>query len=77
MQHTLKWTSTLADTVSIVGVDAKGVTTTVPGVTPAAGSTVPVTVLTTTVFTATATATGRCSATASVTVTVGGGGGIL
>jgi hypothetical protein len=73
MKHTLTWTSTLADSVSIVGVDAKGVTTTVPGVTTAASGWVDVTVLTTTVFTATA--TGRCSATDSVTVTVGGGGG--
>ena len=73
MQHKLTWASTGADTVSIVGVDANGVSTTVPGVTPAAGGSVNVTVLTTTVFTATA--TGRCKALASATVTVGGGGG--
>ncbi len=77
MQHTLTWTTTGADTITIVGVDAKGVSTTVAGVTPVATGTVPVTVATTTVFTATATANGRCSATASATVTVGGGTGVI
>jgi hypothetical protein len=73
MQHTLTWTTTGADTISIVGVDANGVSTTVPDVTPLATGSVNVKVLTTTVFTATATKTGRCSATAVATVRVGGG----
>jgi hypothetical protein len=77
MQHTLTWTTTGADTISIVGVDANGVSTTVPGVTPVATGSVNVTVLTTTVFTATATKTGRCSATAIATVKVGGGTGVI
>ncbi len=68
---TLTWTSTGADAVLIVGVDADGKSTTVPNVPPATSGSVTVKMLLTTVFTATATATGRCKAFASVTVTVG------
>ena len=65
----LTWASTGAQTVSIVGVDANGVTVPVGEVAPAAGGSVNVTITTTTRFTATA--TGRCRTTASVEVLVG------
>jgi hypothetical protein len=77
MNVTLKWTSTGADTVEIVGVDANGVTKKLDNVTPAAGGSVTVTVAVTTVFTATASATGRCQTTRVVRVPVDDGGVIF
>ncbi len=75
MSVALKWTSTGADTVEIVGVDANGVTTKLNDVTPAASGKVNVTVAVTTVFTATA--TGRCKTTKVVVVPVDDGGVIF
>ena len=66
----LVWTSTSAQTVSIVGVTTDGQTVPVGVVAPASGGTVGVNVSTTTRFTVTA--SGRCQATASVEVPVGG-----
>lgn len=74
MSVKLKWTSTGADTVEIVGVDTNGVTTKIGSVTPVAVGSVDVMVAVTTVFTATASATGRCSTTKIVTVPVDDGG---
>lgn len=74
MSVKLKWTSTGADTVEIVGVDTNGLTTKIGSVTPVAAGSVDVTVAVTTVFTATASATGRCKTTKIVTVPVDDGG---
>jgi hypothetical protein len=74
MSVKLKWTSTGADTVEIVGVDTNGLTTKIGSVTPVAAGSVDVTVTVTTVFTATASATGRCKTTKIVTVPVDDGG---
>lgn len=71
----LTWSSTEAQTVSIVGVEERvgGAVLDIGEVKPAAGGSIEVDIFTTTRFTATATAKGPCnSATAEVLVTVGG-----